>query len=374
MKQFVLGFGIVASVWGLGIQGATANVSEEIDNGEAILLAKRSSCITWTEFVQELPTSGDAADNGGNMGNCHQNSRRAVFYCRTIIHWIAHTFSRSVLIALPMELMETTVPESPHLGEKSVTDWIDRCKNGKLLLVTWLTPTNGAIPYLNSIPHDRTFQREDGMTCLRTVCLYSGGLSHAELSKVLMPSASDSTPDSTPEIPPKQLTPIATGPTYSYPSSSEFATFKRNYKAEQPLSSVDRASRQSFQQSWQSKNPAIAPYIGTWKTADNQMLYVYPSTVTSRFCVVTQKDGKLSTGVGTSLNREARYDGTFGLFRIEGLSDAIAARSDRGQPLSAMYAAIGAPELTNDLKDELLQAKCLMALPTSTSPSQSIRR
>lgn len=58
-------------------------------------------------------------------------------------------------------------------------------RRGQALMITWLTPTNGSIPYLNSIPKDRAFVRKDGMVCFSTVCMKSSVVSNQELMQIL---------------------------------------------------------------------------------------------------------------------------------------------------------------------------------------------
>jgi hypothetical protein len=47
------------------------------------------------------------------------------------------------------------------------------------------------------------------------------------------------------------------------------------------------------------------------------------------------------------------------------MSDVVAARSDKSQPLSPFYASIGSPELSPGTKDELDRAQCVSELPKS---------
>jgi hypothetical protein len=67
-------------------------------------------------------------------------------------------------------------------SEQSLTDLMRR---GQALMITWLTPTNGSIPYLNSIPKDRAFVRDDGMVCFSKVCMKSSAVSNQELIRIL---------------------------------------------------------------------------------------------------------------------------------------------------------------------------------------------
>jgi hypothetical protein len=160
------------------------------------------------------------------------------------------------------------------------------------------------------------------------------------------------------------LTPIAASNTYAYPSPQEFAQFKKTLKPSPVgLSAADRKLRQDFQTEWQKKNPAIGPYVGAWKTADNQDIYVFPSSQAGRACVVEKKDGEFRAAIGVSMTADMRYSLTHGQFRVAGMTDVVAGRSDKSQPLSALYAAIGSPDVSSSVKEDLAQAKCVAELP-----------
>lgn len=58
-------------------------------------------------------------------------------------------------------------------------------RRSQALMITWLTPTNGSLPYLNSIPKGRAFVRNDGMVCFSTVCMKSSAVSNQELTRIL---------------------------------------------------------------------------------------------------------------------------------------------------------------------------------------------
>jgi hypothetical protein len=166
--------------------------------------------------------------------------------------------------------------------------------------------------------------------------------------------------------PAKPLTPIAASNTYAYPSPQEFAQFKKTLRPSPvALSAADRKLRQDFQAEWQKKNPAIGPFVGAWKTADNQDIYVFPSSQAGRACVVEKKDGEFKAAIGVSMKADMRYLLTHGQFRVAGMTDVVAGRSDKSQPLSALYAAIGSPDVSSSVKEDLAQAKCVAELPRS---------
>ncbi|MCU0547423.1 MAG: PPC domain-containing protein [Oscillatoriaceae cyanobacterium Prado104] len=70
-------------------------------------------------------------------------------------------------------------------AEQSWQSLEDLMRRGQALRITWLTPTNGSIPYLNSIPRGRAFVRDDGMVCFSTVCMSSRAVSNQELARIL---------------------------------------------------------------------------------------------------------------------------------------------------------------------------------------------
>jgi hypothetical protein len=200
-------------------------------------------------------------------------------------------------------------------------------------------------------------KRDMDVDGLGNACL-NGGIQSA--LKYIQDSVSNE-PIAQPTTP---LQPIAAASTYAYPSPAEFTQFKKTLKPSPvTLSTTDRKLRQDFQAEWQKKNRAIAPYIGAWKTADNQDVYVFPSTVSQRACVVRQKDGQLEMKLAVSMTADMRFDGNTGMFKVDPMTDVVAGRSDKSEPLSALYGAIGSPEVSASVREELGQAGCVSELP-----------
>jgi hypothetical protein len=185
----------------------------------------------------------------------------------------------------------------------------------------------------------------------------------AEIQKFDRAGCTTGLPEGSIAQPTTPLQPIAAASTYAYPSPAEFTQFKKTLKPSPvALSTTDRKLRQDFQAEWQKKNRAIAPYVGAWKTADNQDVYVFPSTVSQRACVVRQKDGQLEMKLAVSMTADMRFDGNTGMFRVDPMTDVVAGRSDKSEPLSALYGAIGSPDVSS-VKGELEQAQCISELP-----------
>jgi hypothetical protein len=188
----------------------------------------------------------------------------------------------------------------------------------------------------------------------------------AEIQKFDRAGCTTGLPEGAIAQPVKPLTPIASANTYAYPSPAEFTQFKKTLRPSPiALSAADRKLRQDFQAEWQKKNPAIGPYVGAWKTADNQDVYVFPSTQAGRACVVEKSDGEFKAVIGVSMKADMRYALTRGLFRVTGVGDVVAGRSDKLQPLAAFYGAIGSPDVSVSVRQDLEQAKCVTELPRS---------
>ena len=165
-------------------------------------------------------------------------------------------------------------------------------------------------------------------------------------------------PIAQPTEPVKTHPPIARASTYAYPSPEEFTQLRQTLKTQpsQKLSAADNQSRQAFLKKWQTDNPPIAPFIGTWTTREGRSIYVYPSTQRLRACVVTVKDGNPSFTMALAQGPELRY-GNSGLFKTE-QGDLLASRQEGEKDLVPVFAAVGVPVLSEDVQQELAQAKC----------------
>lgn len=146
----------------------------------------KAACITWAEYSRNLPSQGGHGNQWKAFGTLPSTFQNGCILLQD---------NNSLDIAYVLKI---GISPNPYKGESQNSyqkvpgfnyeqeDNLEQLvKQGKALKVTWLTPTNGAIPYLRSIPHNRAFLRNDGMTCFSTVCMKSGALSHQELARIL---------------------------------------------------------------------------------------------------------------------------------------------------------------------------------------------
>lgn len=145
-----------------------------------------AQCITWAAYSSKLPPQGGRGEPWKAFGKLpSQFQTGCVVVNDNNALDVAYVFPQGASINT-----YATKPMSPR--QKVPAFKVDQeatleglVKQGKALKITWLTPTNGSLPYLRSIPRDRAFLRQDGMTCFNTVCMMSGAVSHAELAKIL---------------------------------------------------------------------------------------------------------------------------------------------------------------------------------------------
>ncbi len=143
-------------------------------------------CTTWATFSRTLPSAGGRGNQWQAFGKLpapFQNGCVLLSDHNSLD--IAYVFRQGVSsdrYATKPRFQRQAVPSFSFDQEAA----LDRLANqGQALKVTWLTPTNGSLPYLRSIPRDRAFLRKDGMTCFNTVCMMSAAVSHTELAKIL---------------------------------------------------------------------------------------------------------------------------------------------------------------------------------------------
>jgi hypothetical protein len=145
--------------WAVGIAA-----SGLISSAESVQAAQ---CKTWKSFVNKLPETGGRGGQWWHHGD------------------LPSKFQNGCMELSDNNSTDTAYVFQQGIQSKDYKNWDQLVQQGKAIVVTWLTPTNGAIPYLKSIPTDRAFLRKDGMTCFLTVCLKSGTMSHEQLGKIL---------------------------------------------------------------------------------------------------------------------------------------------------------------------------------------------
>ena len=148
--------------------------------------AHAQSCITWDVYSRSLPSEG-------GRGNQWKAFKKLPSTFQNGCVLLQNNNSLDVAYVLKVGINPNSYKERSSISNQKIPAFSSEKENdlerlvvqGKALQVTWLTPTNGAIPYLRSIPKNQAFLRKDGMTCFNLVCMKSGALSNRELSTIL---------------------------------------------------------------------------------------------------------------------------------------------------------------------------------------------
>jgi len=146
-----------------------------------------SQCTTWEKFSRGLPPQSSGRGGQwrafGDLPPKFQNG--CILLDSGNSFAVAYALKQGISIKYystkPTSSLQR-VPAFKYEQQKALEHLVDK---GDALKVTWLIPTNGSLRYLQSIPRNRAFLREDGMTCFSTVCMKSGALSHEDLAKIL---------------------------------------------------------------------------------------------------------------------------------------------------------------------------------------------
>jgi hypothetical protein len=171
------------------IYEGSPGISAEFTFSQVLKTFSFGSCLKWSEFVKELPKEGGRGGQWWSYGSMPSSFESGCFLLAdsnaidtgyilkkgvTVENYLGETPSYAVSSRVP------SFGDNEKKLEKLVNE-------GSAIMVTWLTPTNGSLPYLRKMPRNQTFQREDGMTCYSTVCIKGGGFSFQTLSRVLKP-------------------------------------------------------------------------------------------------------------------------------------------------------------------------------------------
>ncbi|MDX2099967.1 MAG: hypothetical protein SFW36_19505 [Leptolyngbyaceae cyanobacterium bins.59] len=144
--------------------------------------AHAATCVTWASYSRNLPLEGGRGGQWKAFNDLPSDFQNGCVLLEN---------NNSVDIAY---VLKRGINPTPYIGQGSgipsfcseQQQTLNRLvAQGKALQVTWLTPTQGSLDYLRSIPKDKPFLRDDGMTCFNSVCMKSAALSHNQLGQIL---------------------------------------------------------------------------------------------------------------------------------------------------------------------------------------------
>ncbi|MGC1394901.1 MAG: hypothetical protein WA828_11525 [Coleofasciculaceae cyanobacterium] len=164
--------------------GCTASLpqSSQIAAGRS---QQSTRCVRWSTFSQSLGINrrGGPYRTFNELPNGFKQG--CIFFQDNNAIDVAYVLKDGIQPSVTLTDGQFSLGGAPSFSNEQSKQFDDLTARGQALMITWLTPTNGSLPYLRSIPKDRTFVRDDGMVCYGTVCLKSSAVSNQQLSQIL---------------------------------------------------------------------------------------------------------------------------------------------------------------------------------------------
>jgi len=148
---------------------------------------KVASCTTWAEYSRDLPSRRNG--RGGQWRAFGTLPPEFQDGCVLLEDNNAIDTAYVLKVGISPNLYKgrslNPHQKVPAFGREKRDSLEQLVNQGKALKITWQTPTIGSNSNLSSMPRNRAFLRDDGMTCFSTVCMKSGALSHQVLARIL---------------------------------------------------------------------------------------------------------------------------------------------------------------------------------------------
>ncbi len=160
------------------------------------------------------------------------------------------------------------------------------------------------------------------------------------------------------------------------PSPQEIALINqqtRNQQGAVRLSPTQRQARQTLQQ---QTSKYLDPFVGGWRTADNQAIFVYPSTRKGKerqACIIIEKGNTQDLQIGVAIGNATGTDINVGRGRLFNINqtNTLALRSPESNQLIAVYAAPLAANLTENHRSAMEENGCITSFPSTAIATTS---
>ncbi|MCY6494257.1 hypothetical protein [Leptolyngbya sp. GGD] len=362
----LMGLSVGISV--LGTAGEVIAQSHLAYDAQMASLSNQVKCVTWSTASQEL-----TPDSGGRGGIWLAfNELPKAFQEGCMFFQDNNSLDVAYILKNGLQphssytngdLTYLGVPSIGHNNREGGERLEKLAKQGKALIITWLTPTNGSIPYLRSLPKG-AFRRGDGMTCLSTVCMYSAAVSHQELSRLLeefrRPKVEEQPPSLESIVPSGNASP-------RQPSANDIALLNRQVRmlnAQGTLPQLNYTQSQERKSLQNQSSKFLAPFVGGWMTPQGDRYYVYPSIRKDRqACIIVEKSGAPQTlQIGVAVGGTIGTDLSMGKERLFNTKqpNVLGLRRSGSDTLLPALAAPMAVELTAGNREAMEQNGCII--------------
>jgi hypothetical protein len=163
------------------------------------------------------------------------------------------------------------------------------------------------------------------------------------------------------------------------PSIQEIALINQQTGSQQSPPQLNQIQRQARQTLQQQTSKYLSPFVGSWRTTDNQTIFIYPSTRKGKerqACIIIEKDNTQDLQIGVATGNATGTDINIGRSRLFNIKqpNTLALRNPGSNQLVAVYAAPESPSLTENNRSSMEDNGCITSLPSTaiaTAPTNS---
>jgi hypothetical protein len=159
------------------------------------------------------------------------------------------------------------------------------------------------------------------------------------------------------------------------PSPQEIARITQQNRTSQGVAKLSQSQLNDRQKLRNQTSKYLAPFAGGWLTADNQRIFVYPSSRKDRqACIIVEKDGAQDLQIGVANGNATGTDINIGDVRLFNTKQAtFALRRPGSDQLIAVQPFPGSANLTTDHRSAMEGNGCITSFPSTaiaTAPTK----
>jgi hypothetical protein len=152
------------------------------------------------------------------------------------------------------------------------------------------------------------------------------------------------------------------------PSPQEIARLTQQNRNSPKSANLTQSQLKDRQKLRNQTSKYLAPFAGGWLTADNQQIFVYPSSRKERqACIIVEKDGAQDLHIGVASGNATGTDINIGDIRLFNTKQAtLALRRPGIDQLIAVNTFPGSAKLTTDHRSAMEDNGCITSFPSTS--------
>jgi hypothetical protein len=159
------------------------------------------------------------------------------------------------------------------------------------------------------------------------------------------------------------------------PSTQEISQLIQQSQISKSIAKLSQSQLNDRQKLRSQTNKYLAPFAGAWLTADNQRLFVYPSSRRERqACIIVEKNGTQDLQIGIASGHAIGTDMNIGDIRLFNTKqETLGLRRPGSNQLIAVYPSPNSANLTADHRSAMEGNGCITSFPSTaiaTAPTK----